>query len=437
MVKALKVTLWGKDVAAVIWDKNKEVAVIEFFESFVNERLDLAPLMIPMDDLLRGDLIFSFPALKTKTFKGLPGLLADSLPDDYGNSVIDEWFAAKGMSTAVTPLDQLSYIGKRGMGALEFVPAINNKELNDSSRIDMDEMTELAKQILNQRESFTANLQSETKAIKDILRVGTSAGGAKPKAIIAYNEITKEVRSGQVKAPKGFDYWLLKFDGVEDNKQKDNPLGIGRIEYAYYGMAVDCGIKMSECRLLHEGEYAHFMTKRFDRMNTYEKIHTQTLCAIAHFDRDERYAYEQIFQTMRRLNLPYADMEQMYRRMVFNVVARNHDDHTKNHSFIMNRAGYWSLAPAYDLCYSYSPSGKWTSQHQLSINGKRDNFVKDDLLQVAQKADVKNAKDIIQQTIYVVSNWEIYAKAAAVKPEHISNIQRNLYIKLDCFAGSQ
>jgi len=426
MVTALKVSLWGKDVAAVVWDKDKEVAVIEFYESFVNERLDLAPLMMPMDDLWRGNRIFSFPAHKTKTFKGLPGLLADSLPDDYGNGVIDEWFAVKGMTTSVTPLDRLSYIGKRGMGALEYIPAINSRELNDSSRIEIEEMTGLAKQILNQRESFVAHLQNGNKAIKDILRIGTSAGGAKPKAIIAYNELTKEVRSGQVKAPKGFDYWLLKFDGVEDNKLKDNPTGIGRIEYAYYKMAVDCGIKMTESRLLHDEDHAHFMTKRFDRTDTYEKIHTQTLCAIAHYDRDDRYAYEQIFQTMRRLNLPYTDMEQMYRRMVFNVVARNHDDHTKNHSFIMNKTGGWSLAPAYDVCYSYASSGKWTSQHQLSLNGKRDNFVKDDLLLVAQKADIKNAKTIIQQIIEIVSNWEIFAKAVEVKPAYIKPIQRTL-----------
>jgi serine/threonine-protein kinase HipA len=430
MVSALKVTLWGKDVAALIWDKVKEVAVIEFFESFVNERLDLSPLMMPMDDLLRGERIFSFPAHKTKTFRGLPGLLADSLPDDYGNSVIDEWFAVKGIAESLTPLDRLSYIGKRGMGALEFVPATNSKELNDSSHIEIEEMTGLANQILNQRERFVANLQSENKAIKDILRVGTSAGGAKPKAIIAYNEITKEVRSGQVKAPKGFDYWLLKFDGVEDNILKDNPMGIGRIEFAYHKMAVDCGINMTECRVLSEGNYAHFMTKRFDRTNTYEKKHTQTLCAIAHFDRDERFAYEQIFQTMRRLSLPYADMEQMYRRMAFNVVARNHDDHTKNHSFIMNGAGIWSLAPADDICFSYAPAGKWTSQHQLSLNGKRDNFVKDDLLQVAQKADVKNAKEIIQHITDIVSNWETYAKDAEVKPEYITSIKGTLRIGL-------
>ena len=430
MVSVLKVTLWGNDIAAVTWNKDKEIAVIEFFESFVKEGLDISPLVMPVNDLLRGERIFSFPAHKTKTFKGLPGLLADSLPDDYGNSVIDEWFAAQKMTVSPTPLDRLSYIGKRGMGALEFKPATNIKELNESARIEIELLTELAKQILNQRESFVANLQKKDKTIMDILRVGTSAGGAKPKAIIAYNENTKEVRSGQVNAPKGFSYWILKFDGVEDNKQKDNPSGIGRIEYAYYKMAKDCGIKMTECRLLHENDYAHFITKRFDRTDTGEKLHTQTLCGIAHFDRDERYSYEQVFQTMRRLYLPYTDMEQMFRRMAFNVVARNHDDHTKNHSFIMNKTGAWSLAPAYDLCFSYSPSGKWTNQHQLSLNGKRDNFIKDDLFEVAQKADVKNTKEIIQQIIEVVSNWYIYAKEAEVKPEYISQIQKTLRIGL-------
>jgi len=428
MVTVLIVKLWGKDVAAITWNKDKGVADLEFFESFVKEGLDISPLVMPLEDIKRGDRIFSFPAHKTKTFKGLPGLLADSLPDDYGNSVIDEWFALQQIPIPPTPLDRLSYIGKRGMGALEFKPATNIKELNSSARIEIERLTEFAKQILNQRKRFVANLRRKDKTVMDILRVGTSAGGAKPKAIIAYNDKTKEVRSGQVMAPKGFTYWLLKFDGVENNQYKDNPLGIGKIEYAYHKMAIDCGIEMTECRLLHENIYAHFMTKRFDRTETGEKLHIQTLCAIAHFDRDERYSYEQVFHTMRQLYLPYIEMEQMYRRMVFNVLARNHDDHTKNHSFIMNKTGKWSLAPAYDLCYSYSPSGKWTNQHQLSLNGKRDNFTKEDLLLVAQKADIKNAKEIIQQIVEVVSKWHVYAKTTDVIPIHIKQIQRTLRI---------
>ena len=430
MDNILKVTLWEKEVAAVSWNTDKGIAEIEFFDSFAREGLNIAPLTMPLNDIFRGERIFSFPTHKNKTFKGLPGLLADSLPDDYGNSVIDEWFAVKQMAASVTPLDRLLYIGKRGMGALEYEPATQIKELNESSKIEIELLTELAKQVLNQRKTFSANLQKGSKNYMDMLRVGTSAGGAKPKAIIAYNDKTKELRSGQVKAPEGFTYWILKFDGVEGGKLNDNPLGIGRIEYAYSQMATDCGVQMTECRLLHEGNLAHFMTKRFDRTFDGEKLHTQTLCGIAHFDRDERYSYEQIFQTMRKLHLPYIDMEQMYRRMVFNVVARNHDDHTKNQSFMMNRSGDWSLAPAYDLCYSYSPSGKWTNQHQLSLNGKRDNFTKHDLLEIAVKMDIKNAKEIVQKIIDLVSQWENYAQTADVKPEYIEQIQKTLRLNL-------
>ena len=430
METVLKVTLWGKDLAAVTWDHNRGIAVMEFFESFVKEGFDISPLVMPRADLLRGDRTFSFLSNRSKTFNGLPGLLADSLPDDYGNSVIDEHFAARGMSVAVTPLDRLLYVGKRGMGALEFAPAIKIKELDESSKLEIKQLTELAKQVLNERENFSTNLLKGDKNYMDILRVGTSAGGAKPKAIIAYNETTKEVRSGQVVAPAGFTYWLLKFDGVEDKKMRDNPLGIGKIEYAYYKMAVDCQINMTECRLLHEDEYAHFMTKRFDRTDKGKKLHTQTLCGIAHFDRDERYSYEQVFQTMRRLYLPYTDMDQMYRRMVFNVVARNHDDHTKNHSFVMDKAGNWRLAPAYDLCYSYSPSGKWTNRHQLSLNGKRDDFTKNDLVEVGEKMNVKNSKIIMQQIMDVVSQWKNYAQDADVQAEYIEQIQKTLRLNL-------
>ena len=427
MDAVLKVTLWGDDVAAVIWNKETGFATIEFYESFVNKRLDIAPIAMPLEDISRGERIFSFPSHRGKTFKGLPGMLADSLPDDYGNKILDEWFVSKGMSISeFTPLDRLCYVGKRGMGALEYEPANNDKTLNESSQIEIDQLMDFAREVLNQREAFQANLQKGNKAILDILKVGTSAGGAKPKAIIAFNEETKEVRSGQVKAPDGFTYWLLKFDGIEDRKLKDNPIGIGRVEYAYYNMARACGIDMTESKLLEESQSAHFMTKRFDRTDKGEKRYTQTLCAIAHFDRDERYSYEQAFQVMRKLHLPYPEMEQMYRRMVFNVVARNHDDHTKNHSFMMSRDGEWKLAPAYDLCYSYSPSGKWTSQHQMSLNNKRDNFVFDDLLSVSQKMGIKKGREIIQEIVSVVSQWEIYAQEAGVKKGYIKQIGETL-----------
>jgi serine/threonine-protein kinase HipA len=430
MNSVLKVKLWGKEVAAVAWDSEREIGVLEFFDSFVKEDLDIAPLTMPLNDLRRGERIFSFPVLRGKTFKGLPGLISDSLPDDYGNMVIDEWFANKGLTVDINPLDRLCYIGKRGMGALEFEPANYDKSLDESSHIEIGELVALADEVLNRRESFQDNLLKNKKSVRDILKVGTSAGGAKPKAIIALNDKTKEVRSGQVKAPEGFSYWLLKFDGMEGGKIKDNPKGIGRIEYAYHKMAVDCGIEMSECRLLHEGKNAHFMTKRFDRSENGDKLHIQTLCGISHFDRDERHSYEQLFNTMRNLFLPYPQMEQMFRRMVFNVAARNHDDHTKNHSFIMDNVGSWSLAPAYDLCYAYSPSGKWTNLHQLSLNGKRDNFTLSDIMEVAVKADIKNSKSIIDQVTQVVSKWNNYAREAEVNEEFIKQIDANLRVRL-------
>jgi serine/threonine-protein kinase HipA len=430
METALKITLWGEDVAAIVWDDEREYAILEFFDSFRNTTWDIAPLTMPLSDIQRGERLFSFPAHRNKTFKGMPGLVADSLPDDYGNSVIDEWFASKHMDIAITPLDRLKYMGKRGMGALEYEPSESIAGLNESAHIKMDELTALAKKVLTQREQFSMHVKKSNVSLIDLFRVGTSAGGAKPKAIIALNDKTHEVRSGQVKAPRGFSYWLLKFDGIEGGKIKDNPLGIGSIEYAYYKMASACGIDMTESRMLCEGDYAHFMTKRFDRTDTGEKLHTQTLCAIAHFDRDERFSYEQIFRTMRRLYLPHTAMEQMFRRMVFNVTARNHDDHTKNHSFIMNQSGQWSLAPAYDLCYAYSPSGQWTNRHQLSLNGKRDYFTLRDLLAVAEQSDVIRAHEIIQQITETVSHWRDYAREAGVKPEYTAQIEKALRLKI-------
>lgn len=428
MDTVLKVTLWGEEVAAIVWDRQSGTAVLEFFDSFTRTGLNIAPLTMPLEDLRRGECIFSFPALSLKTYQGLPGLIADSLPDDYGNSVIDEWFSRRGFSVLITPVDRLMYIGKRGMGALEYEPVIDEPLLNESSYIEIAELTMMAASILNVRESFQAKLSENKKALIDVLKVGTSAGGAKPKAIIAYNETTNELRSGQVKAPPGFSYWLLKFDGLEGGKIKENPAGIGRIEYAYHKMALDCGIYMTECRLWYKGRKAHFMTKRFDRDTAGEKLHIQTLCGLAHFDRDKRYSYEQLFQVMRQLYLPHTDMEQMYRRMVFNVMARNHDDHTKNHAFIMDKQGRWSLAPAYDVCYSYSPSGTWTRYHQLFLNGKRENYTYNDLMAVAPHADIRNPGEIIAQVSQIVSQWERYARAVEIPDNFIRQISENLIL---------
>lgn len=426
MIEAIDVTLWGEKVAALAWDTARGFAVTEFYDSFAKTNWDIAPLMMPIDDLNRGERIFTFPSLIGKTFKGLPGFLADVLPDDYGNSIIDEWFAAQGRFIEVNPLDRLCYIGNRGMGALEFEPHRHDDFLSESTALEINELVRLAGLVLNERQTFQINLQKRDKSILDILKVGTSAGGAKPKAIIAYNESTKEVRSGQVKAPDGFTYWLLKFDGVADQKLDDNPAGYGRIEYSYYKMALDCGIEMSESRLLGEGDQVHFMTKRFDRTDAGDKIYMQTLCGIAHYDRDHRYSYEQLFDVMRRLHLNYPEKEQMFRRVVFNIVARNHDDHTKNHTFLMNFNGKWVLAPAYDLCYSYSPTGIWTQRHQMSLRGKRDGFEFEDLIHFGKQEDINDPQQIIQQVVETVANWPKYASDIDVKKDFIEQIDQNL-----------
>jgi serine/threonine-protein kinase HipA len=378
--------------------------------------------------------VYQFLENRNRCFKGLPGLIADALPDAFGNQIINEWFLAHGLSEAdITPLDRLCYIGKRAMGALEFAPAKDLDTLNSSSVVQIEELALLATEVFEHRKAFQERLRQQDKKMLDILKVGTSAGGAKPKAIIAYNDATGEVRSGQVKAPSGFGYWLLKFDGgvyAEHSKIADSPVGIGNIEYAYSLMARAAGISMTECRLQSEGAYNHFMTKRFDRGENGEKRHTQTLAGIAHYNRDERYSYEQAFRVMRTLQLPYSQQEEFYRRMAFNVLARNHDDHTKNHSFVMDDKGHWSLSPAYDLCYSYDPTGRWTSKHQMSVNGKVDDFTYDDLLQVAGNVGIANSRHIIESVRDAVSRWTDFAKDAGVRTEHIKYIGDHLLTDL-------
>lgn len=421
MENIVDVNIWDLNVGSLIWNKENEYAVFEFNSDFSAKKIDLSPIIMPLSESSNERLFF--PENRNKCFKGLPGFIADSLPDDYGNDLIDSWFASEGYQAMdFTPLDRLCYVGKRGMGALEYSPSITHDRLEVASILDIEELTEFVKSILNDRETFEASLKNKDKAILDILKIVTPAGGAKPKAIIAYNPITKEVRSGQVKALEGFGYYLLKFDGVENVKISDNPLGIGNIEYAYYQMAIDCGIDMMESTLLCKGNYSHFMTKRFDRTETGEKIHSQTLSAIANFNKDSHYSYEQAFQVMRMLHLPNKDFTDFFRRMVFNVVAKNHDDHTKNHSFLMDKTGEWKLAPAYDLSCSYFADGRWRNQHQMSINGKRDNFEYSDLLRVGQRQMIKNAKDIIDKTIEIVSQWKKYAFASGVCPDHLKAI---------------
>lgn len=421
------VKLWEQMVGSLVWDSAMQIAVFEYDSAFRRNGIEPAPLIMPLS---LGNRPFSFPANRTDCFKGLPGLIADALPDKFGNQIITEWFTRQGLPVdEITPLERLCYVGQRAMGALEFEPSKASALLNESTEIYIDELTRLAEDIFTKRETFQERMFQEDKTVLDILRVGTSAGGAKPKAIIAYNETTNEVCSGQVKAPDGFGYWLLKFDGVtysEHDSVMENPMGIGNVEYAYYKMAKACGIDMAECRLLDEGDHHHFMTRRFDRTNNGEKIHMQTVAGLAHLDRDQRHSYEEIFGIIRKMNLPMDSSLQLFRRMVFNVVARNNDDHTKNFSFLMDRNGKWQLAPAYDLCYSYKPGGRWIGQHQLSLNGKQDDFTRQDLIAVGEKMGIRRYGEIIEEVINAVSYWHIIAKDCGVRENHIAEIKKNL-----------
>ncbi len=421
MVNLAKVFIWDKYVGAVMWDENRQSALFEYDDDFKSTGLELSPLMMPL-----GDRIFSFGNLSKDTFLGLPGLLADALPDAYGKALLDKWLAMNGRTFA-NPVERLCYQGKRSMGALEFVPA-QDVHLEQKSELEISSLVEIAREVMDSKTQLNANLNDNRKeAIANIIKVGTSAGGQRAKAVVAFNENTGEVRSGQLDAPEGFGHWLLKLDGVT-NASLGDPKHYGRIEYAYYLMAKNAGIEMMECRILEENGRAHFMTRRFDRLGGNEKLHSQTLCGLAHFDYKmlHAYSYEQAFQVMRRLRLPYKQAEELFRRMVFNVIARNQDDHTKNISFLMNKKGEWSLSPAYDISYCYNPKGEWTSQHQMSINGKWTDFTADDFRAVAQNIHIKNCNAIIGQVCDAVSQWKSIAKGCGIPGGTANAIEGNL-----------
>ena len=430
MITNAFIKIWDETVGAVSWNLETGIASFEYEPKFISKNWDLAPLKMPLASSNRR--VFSFPELKNiKTFKGLPGLLADVLPDDYGNQLINNWLAQNGRpENSMNPVEMLCFIGTRGMGALEFEPSQfkANKRAFD---IEVDSLVNISQKMLQKREGFETNLnKDEQQAMIDILKIGTSAGGARPKAIIAYNEKTGLVKSGQTNAPKGFEHWLIKLDTVSD-VQFGESTGYGRIEMAYYLMAKACEIDMMECRLMEENGRAHFMTKRFDRQDGDTKHHIQTLCAIQHYDFNQitSFSYEQLFQTMRLLKLPYPQAEQLFRRMAFNVIARNCDDHTKNFAFRLKQNESWELTPAYDVCFAYRPESTWVSQHNLSINGRRKDFTKEDLLQVAKSMNIKKANQIIQQINDVVSKWATFAEEAKVKNDFMEQISKShLYL---------
>ena len=415
-VDTCEVRLWGHPIAAAYWDDEQQLAAFEYQPSFLASRIELSPLMLPL-----GPGVRRFPELRRSSFHGLPGLLADSLPDDFGNAIIDQWLIREGRDRAdFSPIERLCYIGQRGMGALEFRPAIR-KTTRGSVPVDVAALTELAQHVLDLREGLkvhvTAGKQDYARSLDDILRVGTSAGGARAKAVVAWNPTTQEMRSGQVEAPDGFEYWLLKFDGVSNREHGiRDPQGYGRIEYAYSLMARAAGVEMSECQLLHEGGRAHFMTRRFDRLDNGEKLHMQSLYAMAHLDNQlaGAHSYEQAFEVSRRLRLPATDSQELFRRMALNVAARNQDDHTKNIAFLMDKSGSWSLAPAFDVIFAYNPHGAWTSRHQMTVNGRRDGIRRSDLLVVAERFDVAHANEIIEGVVGAVADWPKFADTAGV-----------------------
>lgn len=432
MSTVAEVRLWGRTIGAVSLGDGDEVAAFEYEPAFAGSGIEVSPLVMPLSRR-----VYRFPELSRSSFYGLPGMLADSLPDKFGHILIDAWLATQGRSPdSFDVIERLCYTGERGMGALEFLPA-TGPGTRQASRIELDWLVELASEVLSHRNDLQVSFADESReqALVDILRVGTSAGGARAKAVIAWNPATNEVRSGQIAAGEGFEYWLLKFDGVQGNRDKelDDPQGYGAVEYAYYRMARDCGIDISECRLFEENGRRHFMTRRFDRLEGGEKLHMQSLGGLAHFDFNLAgvYGYEQTLLVIRQLGLPMSAVEEQFRRMAFNVIARNQDDHVKNIAFLMDKSGSWSLSPAFDLTYSYNPTGAWTASHQMSINGKRDEFIMEDFKACAKAASMKRgrAEAIVDQVLRTVSRWRDYADEAGVQGDLRDRIAPTLRLR--------
>ena len=426
MVDVAKVNLFGLPVGTFRWDEAFGVARFEYDASFASRGLEPSPLMMPV----REGRVYSFADLGRETFKGLPGMLADSLPDTYGRALFNRWLALTGR-TSSNPIETLCFLGKRCMGALEFEPAIDIA-YDPNARFEIDSLVSVASDALAEKSSFGVNLNDDKKAaIAEILRLGTSAGGQRAKAIIAYNKATGEVRSGQVEAPAGFDYYLIKLDGVSATAGFRETGNYGRLEYSFYKLAKACGIDMMECSLIEENGRAHFLTKRFDRMNG-KKVHMQTLCGIAHFDyrMHRAYSYEQAFNVMRALRLPYSAAQELFRRMVFNVVVRNQDDHTKNISFLMDENGRWRLSPAYDMGYAFNPNGGWTATHQMSVNGKFDDITREDLLAFARQNNIKEAPLIIDEICETASHWVELALECGVPRKTTEVVLSNMLINI-------
>ncbi|EHZ7120689.1 type II toxin-antitoxin system HipA family toxin [Vibrio vulnificus] len=437
VMEVITITYQGDLVGAVSFDTEKGLGSFEYDPGFVKKGVELSPIKMPLSNR-----IYRFPELDFNTFKGLPGLIADSLPDDFGNAVLNAWVASQGRSPSdITPLQRLQYTGKRGMGALEYAPATKLRSLNASQQVEIQSLVSIAQEILDSRGNFEVELkqngQDDREAMMSLLSVGMSAGGARPKAVLAFNEDFTQVRSGQTNVPSGFTHYLMKFDGVsEHNKNQEtfgDPLGYGAMEFVYHLMANKCGVDMMPCRLLHEGNRRHFITQRFDRIKN-SKVHVQTLNGLAHIDykKPGSFSYAELFGIARQLKLSAVDAEQLFKRMTFNIIARNHDDHSKNFAFMLKK-DRWSLAPAYDLAYSYKPGSKWVNSHWMSLNGKRDNFTRSDFYSLEKLSPIFNKRkidDIIDTTIEHVSTWRQLAEEWDVPKTLIDEIQENLRLDI-------
>lgn len=426
-VNTVKVTLWGSPIGYL---HRQESALIgfQYDENFIGSGIEVSPIRMPLSNIT-----YFFPSLPEETYNGLPGMVADSLPDKFGNIIIKQYLDNIGRSNDIlTPLEKLCYTGKRGMGALEYEPARDFVDTNE--QIDVDALTKLAADILSNKENV--HVAQDDKMIAQLMNCSSSVGGARAKTLIAWNREKNDIRSGQINAGDGYEYWLLKFDDIGNNKDKDSEPDsreYTKIEYAYYLMARACGIKMSECRLYHENGRAHFITKRFDRIGDKgEKLHMQSLCAMAHMDFNSPrvYSYEDAFQVMRQLRLPHSDFIQLYKRMLFNEFAKNYDDHTKNIAFLMNKKGEWLLAPAFDMTFSYRKNSPWVSAHQMLINGKADEITQKDFLTVADKAGIKQstAKNCIEQVKTAVSKWNRFAEEAALSGNQTGYVKNHLLL---------
>lgn len=428
MTTTAEVRLWGTAIGTVALQEGESYARFEYDSSFANSGIQLSPLTMPLSRQ-----VYSFPHIATESFHGLPGLLADSLPDKFGNAVIDSWLESQGRRRgSLNAVERLCYTGTRGMGALEYVPTLGPTH-NTQEILQVDRLVDLASRILTQRESMSVS--TDDHVMEQIIRIGTSAGGARAKAVVAWNEKTGEMRSGQIDTEKGFGHWLIKFDGVTGNRDKEALDGprYTVIEYAYHLMAQAAGISMEECRLFDEGGRRHFMTRRFDRTREGDKLHMQTLGALAHFDFNVpgAHSYEQAVEVARRIGLGQGEAEELFRRMVFNIMARNQDDHVKNISFLMDRSGAWSLAPAYDVTYAYNPEGAWTGSHQMTINGKRDDITHDDCLAAARAMSIKvpRARSIMIEVQDATAQWPNFAEEAGL-PEKIAASLQEHFAKL-------